>query len=160
MNKTIGTHGTIFREGQTDVRPAVKAKVAPNFSESDPKQAYYSAHYHGNPVVAQERGWAWANQVSRMTEQPGRPVVHEVTPLPGSKVDQDPYTKKYGDASGGSLVSNRGLAITDTHWIPPVHPYAAEREGVIGHQGTLPHVNWNQFGPQDGEQRNWEVLRR
>lgn len=164
MNKREGTHGGVFRDPQqTEVLPAKMTGVETVHRESHADQAYYNAHKYYEPEVAEKKGWAWAYQAANVaTNREGgvraRPVVHEVVPKPGSKVDLDPYTKEWRAPDQGSLVSNKGLDITDTHWIPPVHPsYAAG--GVVGHQGTLPNVNWNQFGPRDLEQRNWKVLR-
>ena len=158
-DKTTGTHGTMMREGQTDVVPASKAGVAPIHQESHPDLAYYTAHRYYEPDVAEHSGWAWAHQTveaehERSGGAPGRPVVHDVVPKSGSTVDMDPYTKEWGATDQASLVSNKGLNIVNTQWIPPV---LSRNSGVIGHQGTLPHVNWNQFGAS-GEQHNWKVL--
>ena len=150
-----GTHGTFLREGQTEVTPTAKAGVAANWpSISDPQRAYYSAHKHGDPMVGERKGWHWAGGTKR-----DRPVVHEVVPKPGSTIDQDPYTKEWRAPETGAVTSDKGLNIVDTHWIPPVSRQQRE-EGVIGVQGTLPHINWNQFGPRGStEQLNWQVLR-
>ena len=158
---STGTHGTYFREKQREVTPAGE-KRAVNFKESHPDRAYYTAHKHGDPLSSERKGWTWAHQATNILSNReggvlGRPVVHEVVPKSGSTIDQDPYTKEWREPSAGQVTSDKGLKITDTHWIPPVSP-AHAAGGVVGHQGTLPHINWNQFGPRDLEQRNWKKM--
>jgi hypothetical protein len=73
------------------------------------------------------------------TEPLPRAVVHHVEPQ--GRIEGDPAINPSGHS--GRALTAESLKITDTEWIPPArHP-----QGV---QGTLPHVNWNQFTTKKG----------
>ena len=131
-----GIHGTIFREGQTTVDPA-GAATPTNYGDSDTGRAYYSADQPEDTSSSKDwSGWNWAQQAveasAKRGETLGRPVVHQVEAE--GNVDIDPNV---GEMHYDEYTADR-LKITDTNWIRPP-------SGDVGTQGTLPHINWNQF---------------
>lgn len=159
-----GTHGTtMFDEPTQHILPsdAHGSVTFPNLS--DASRAYYTAVRKPAEMMpgadpklsAEESGWHWAQSASLYRKVSGvrpRPVVHAVTPE--GSVDLDMNLNDYGTSQ--EMTADR-LRITDTSWTPPPSMYPGR--GVIGVQGTIPHVNWNQFGPPDGAERNFRVVR-
>jgi hypothetical protein len=136
-----GTHGGFMGDPeQTTVDPGKKVGKS-NWTLSDPTRAYYTAEHPASPDHAEKQGWNWA-LLAHGDRQAGtrgkRPVVHDV--VPRGTVDQDANVPHKGAATANSL------RITDTNWIPPAQSLGT-REPKVGVQGTLPHVNWNQFAP-------------
>ena len=140
-----GTHGTIMDPRiKGRVLPAQRAGVEPIYkSLSRTNRAYYTANLSYFPHEAENYGWFWARQAaSYHRDQAGssapapRPVVHFVKP--SGEIKGDPVLNPRG-ASGQELTAN-SLKVTDTSWIPTPGGF-----NDVGVQGTLPHVNWNQF---------------
>lgn len=158
-----GTHGTAWYEGMSEVLPADEVGVTNFSSTSRVNRAYYTAHLSNNPKYAEDSGWSWArtaaeNSVRYSPEPhavnpdvtvPRRPVVHEVEAV--GLIAGDPVLNPNGSAK--ELTADK-LAIKDTHWVPRVSPW---RLDVLGHQGTLPHVNWNRWGDPNRSQDDFNV---
>ena len=182
-----GTHGTIMREGVTDeILPSKVHGGEAVFGMSDPERAYFTApsktslspesldektgkplpfahvgstEAKHHPEYTERKAWDWATSAVRSSTYggriPGRPIVHDVEAV--GRVDVDVNMDPSG-MSGHELTADR-LRITDTQWIPPPHSY---EHGV---QGTLEHLNWNQYGPTEGPDRqriehNWKRIPR
>jgi hypothetical protein len=160
-----GTHGTAYTPGQTTVeghQAAGTRATFPDYSKGD--RAYYTATTNMAPEKAREHemdtersGWDWAGSAARSRGEPtlpdgggifGRPVVHDVEAhgevRPDSNLD-----------ARSEMTADR-LSITDTHWIRPPQGYFDEQgkplpappglfDNELGVQGTLPHLNWNQY---------------
>lgn len=94
---------------------------------------------------AEEKAWSYASAGQ------GRPRVYEGVapnfPLPddGRTIGVEPvqaHPSVFPTAAESNVaiaMAGPSFRVTDTHWIPPGKPGRAI-------QGTLPHVNWNQFG--------------
>lgn len=147
-----GTHGGVMIPGQTHVTPS---SWRPGQTESypglsDPNVAYYTAEHAGlreGAPSAETVGWGWASHATsqhpwsddeKKSTRP-REVVHRVEPE--GIINSDQNLNKTGFA-GGSMQASR-LKITDTEWIKPPGVYTSHV------QGTLPHLNWNQYAPLD-----------
>jgi hypothetical protein len=158
---TTGTHGTTMpKSGEVPeaITPPKERPGDPQVYESiaDPTKAYYSANSRrpGKEGLGSQQGWKWAKRAARHQEivsrRPGesgdgiagRPVVHHVEAM--GTIDTDKNMNKLG-TTGPELTADR-LKVTDTEWIR--RPDSGTEVGV---QGTLPHVNWNQFAPPKDE---------
>jgi hypothetical protein len=145
-----GTHGGVMTPGQTHITPSAwrpgQTESYPGLS--DPNVTYYTAeHPDTRGPSAESTGWGWASSAARQHEwgddqkrntRP-REVVHRVEPEGIINSDQNMNPSGF---AGGSMQASR-LKITDTEWIKPPGPYTSHV------QGTLPHVNWNQYAPLD-----------
>ena len=148
-----GTHGGIMIPGQTHITPSAwrPGDVESYKGLSDPNVAYFTAEHPEDPrglPSASTIGWGWATHAStahpwedKETKRSIRPreVVHRVEPE--GVINSDQNLNATGHA-GGSMQASR-LKITDTEWIRPPGVYATHV------QGTLPHLNWNQYAPVD-----------
>jgi hypothetical protein len=144
-----GTHGsTMAGPDQTHVDPGV-ASGKVNYGISDSTRTYYTAKHAGRPEEAEKKGWDWAvNAVKSAYDAPVplRPVLHHVETE--GVIDVDRNINPSGDTD--AMTAER-LRITDTDWIPDTEAlnikYSRKYAGedIVGVQGTLPHVNWNEF---------------
>lgn len=154
-----GVHGTAMRESGTPppfIDPANILGRKPNYGLSDPNRAYYVARSRSYPEGSEHKGWKWATNASRTMEftgaVAGRPVVHEVKPVGTIDVDRN-----LNYSGGSSEMTAERLKVVDTHWIRP--PSVGVGIGEAHVQGTLPHVNWNQFPGTDATiGRDWNNL--
>jgi hypothetical protein len=151
-----GTHGTTMANpDQKYVMPGnVVGKKHYPISNTD--RAYYVAPKTNKAGAAEasRSGWQWAHGavqsavlspvVGNEPFVPPRPVVHHVAAE--GKVDVD-YNMN-NDTKRDQMTADR-LRITDTEWIRT--PDALFEHGV---QGTLPHMNWNQFVKRN-ENESW-----
>lgn len=94
---------------------------------------------------AEAKAWEW-------TGGSGRPRVYEgYADVPDRPVGLDPNWSTNPNYHNTLAMAAGGMKVTDTHWIPP----GKDGKAV---QGTLPHVNWNQFGaPNVGNPEDVEV---
>lgn len=158
-----GFHGTVFDVEGTVLATADRPDSKKNFDESP---SYFVNYWTPNPLArlyrdgladpennpgqpmeglradAEKEAWNWAEK-SSVYPNDHRPRVYE-----GRAVTA--MDRPVGLDSGLPADINMGVEhilpmaagafeVTDTHWIPPGQPGKAV-------QGTLPHVNWNQFG--------------
>lgn len=151
-----GTHGTVMpRDGSPmgDIVPSNKSGRMVHSTMSDPTRAYYTARdtaFPDNPGRGADRdGWKWARLAAdhgSVAHPRGRAIVHNVRPV--GKVDVDENLP-----STGAMTANR-LRVTDTQWIPPGTGMSGDNDV----QGTLWHVNWNEFrGPDNRDEANWHA---
>jgi hypothetical protein len=166
LDLSRGTHGTVMnKDGSTmpEVVPSNKSGRMVHSSMSDPSRAYYTAadremsdqwtlsQPYSQGAGADKDGWTWARLAadSKGAGTRMRAVVHNVAP--SGTVDQDVNLP-----SSGAMTANK-LKVTDTQWIPPVTA-GQHHSGVPGVQGTLPHVNWNEFRPEGNfGEANWHA---
>jgi len=140
-----GSHGGIMlTPGTTHIVRGTEVADNASFGYERPNdKAFFTApEIGGDDPNAEQAGWNYAQGKAMMHQMRSssegvrpRPVVHMVQPE--GKVEADPNDIPWH----GQMTADR-LKITDTQWTPPPEP------GDVGVQGTLPYVNWNQFGPR------------
>lgn len=180
---TKGYHGS-----STDLRPSrndegaetVSAAMDRPYSDQEVNHRGYSSPWFVNYVTkspgmfgsdeeAQEVAWSWAGQSANKEMEghwsgaDGRPRVYKgigeydnrpngMDPnfvVPDS--DQGDSPEDYLQTRKTIPMASESFTVHDTDWIPPGRPGKAI-------QGTLPHVNWNQFGkPNVGNPEDVEV---
>lgn len=145
--------------GVRNITPADERGGRTNFGASDESLAYFTAPDRGAVTDRDptQSSWHWARAAARRQsirqDLPGggwraylgRPIVHSVEPHGTVDVDRN-----FDDIDSDALTASNRLEITATHWTPPA------RKGEVV-QGTLSHVNWNQFA-SDGSQHNFKVI--
>lgn len=101
--------------------------------------------YYPPPESAERSAWNWASGR-------GRARVHQVEPVGELRPDRE----------GGEMAYMAPSAkIKDTIWTPPPgHSVPWDSRGDTGDwvvQGTIPHVNWNDYrNPHSNREMNWQ----
>jgi hypothetical protein len=156
-----GTHGSVMPKSgalPSRILSADEVGVSEVHSGmSDKSRAYYTAEQRPDiskglgQKSAEENGWTWANFAADAGgRRPGgltrpRSVVYNVEP--SGRVEPDV------NLPGTGAMTADSLDVKDVQWIPP------PRTGSPGMQGTLPHLNWNEFAPPyDLMERNWHSV--
>ncbi len=160
----VGFHGTNREIQGGQLRPDI-GREKPMFSFSGKRHVNYWTSPNGaRSDEAEKDAWSWGQSTPGGDDPAdpsyGRPRVVAVRAR--GFVGMDPNLSDDADVSAGTNLSKVEAPIpvaathadvTDTEWIPPQN-YDAARDGV-GVQGTLPHMNWNQFGlPNVGNPQN------
>lgn len=159
LNLDRGFHGTAQFE-MSRVLPQTHS----NWSISSDEHVNYVAEGPSEMTrqAAERSAWNWATEAEagkRSSYNPsewGRAVVHEV--VPEGPVGPDPNSNRYEHnfdnyVAGGYMHANdiysqanmaaESAKVTRTEWIPP--PSSNAKAQGVGIQGTLPHINWQQF---------------
>ena len=145
-----GFHGSLTH-GLSRIEPQPPEKQ--NYDESSDDMVNYVSQ-SPNRRNGERGGWAWANRAASKTVSgpTPRPVVYEVVadeeyPDSDWNVHDDMTPEDVVEAGGNPSMQTTGATVTRTHWTPP------PAQGTSGVQGTLPNINWQQFGAP-----NWVEL--
>jgi hypothetical protein len=149
----LGFHGTARGLEGDQLRPDI-GRENPVYSHSGARHInYWSVPNAGATPEAEEAAWEWASSPKFSDpDDPseGRPRVHEVRarglpgPDPNATEDPDAHNVKLANVGTVEPIAATHADVTRTLWIPP--PTAEAKAAGRGVQGTLEHINWNQFG--------------
>lgn len=165
-----GYHGSGFPLRGEHIKPSPEAGVPKTFSMSSDDVANYVAKRVSpeQAIRAENSAWRWAGHStpamsSDMRHAGNRPRVHEVVaeghPMADTNLGwetdiydavglvhgdpDDPDSSEYMQTKVISMAAP-SLRVVGTQWTPPPNDIA--KKAGRGVEGTLPHVNWKQFG--------------
>ena len=148
-----GYHGTTRGLQGDELRPDIGREQPRHGISSRAHVNWFTSPTGENPQAAERTAWDWASPSAPPTQaelsrdpSAGRPRVHET--YASGRVGADPNLEESNRGIMAQSVPTPMAAssaqVTNTRWTPP--PSEEAQAAGRGVQGTIPEINWNQFG--------------